>query len=94
PLPGHALDDGIVRTLWLSADEGMLDYDAGAGLWRWNMARIAAHRGGDDVAMMLARQCELLPDAARFMLRLLACIGQRASTRLLATAAGLSEPDA
>ncbi|NIF40719.1 AAA family ATPase [Burkholderia sp. Tr-862] len=84
----------VHHLLRLLADEGMLDYDAGAGLWRWNMARIAAHRGGDDVAMMLARQFELLPDAARFMLRLLACIGQRASTRLLASAAGLSEPDA
>ena len=84
----------VHHLLRLLADEGMLDYDAGAGRWRWNMARIAAHRGGDDVAMMLARQFELLPDAARFMLRLLACIGQRASTRLLATAAGLSEADA
>ena len=82
----------VHHLLRLLADEGMLDYDAGAGRWRWNMARIAAHRGGDDVAMMLARQFELLPDAARFMLRLLACIGQRASTRLLATAAGLSGP--
>ena len=84
----------VHHLLRLLADEGMLDYDAGAGRWRWNMARIAAHRGGDDVAMMLARQFELLPDAARFMLRLLACIGQRASARLLATAAGLSEADA
>ncbi|WP_412025902.1 AAA family ATPase [Burkholderia cepacia] len=84
----------VHRLLRLLADEGMLDYDAGAGLWRWNIARIAAHRGGEDVAVMLARQFELLPDAAQFMLRLLACIGQRASTRLLAVAAGLTEGDA
>ncbi|MBR8303162.1 AAA family ATPase [Burkholderia dolosa] len=84
----------VHHLLRLLADEGMLDYDAGAGLWRWNMARIAAHRGGDDVASMLARRFERLPDAAQFMLRLLACIGQRASTRLLAAAAGLTDADA
>ncbi|MFM0075929.1 AAA family ATPase [Paraburkholderia sediminicola] len=80
--------------LRLLADDGLLEYDVESSAWRWSLERMAAQRGVENVVELLARKLGQLPTAAQLMLRLLACIGQRASTLTLAVAAGLSELDA
>ncbi|MBT2333036.1 AAA family ATPase [Variovorax paradoxus] len=75
--------------LGLLAEDGLLAYHAEAAAWRWNLERIAAHPGVDNVAELLARRFEQLPAPAQSALRLLACLGHRASVEALAIAAGL-----
>lgn len=80
--------------LRLLADDGLLEYDVGAAAWRWNLEHMSAQRGVDNVVELLTRKLEQLPASAQSMLRLLACLGQRASTQAMAIAAGLSELEA
>jgi predicted ATPase/signal transduction histidine kinase len=80
--------------LRLLADDGLLEYNANAATWHWSLERLAAHRGVDNVVDLLVRELDQMPASARSVLRLLACLGQRASTGALAVAAELSEVDA
>uniref|UniRef100_UPI000D346389 trifunctional serine/threonine-protein kinase/ATP-binding protein/sensor histidine kinase n=1 Tax=unclassified Variovorax TaxID=663243 RepID=UPI000D346389 len=81
--------------LGLLADDGLLAYGTegtegtAGGAWRWNLERIAAHPGVDNVDDLLARRFEQLPQPTRALLQLLACLGHRASGEALAVAAGL-----
>jgi len=72
------------------ADDGLLAYDAETAGWRWSLPRIAAHHGMANVVELFSRRLEQLPDIARSMLRLMACLGHRASTLAVSIAAGLS----
>ncbi|WP_414441519.1 AAA family ATPase [Burkholderia sp. 22PA0106] len=74
------------------ADDGLLDYDHDVATWRWNLERITRHRGLDDMPGLLAHTLEQLPPAAQRLSRLLACLGDRAGSGLLAVAAGMA-PD-
>ncbi|CAA2099343.1 trifunctional serine/threonine-protein kinase/ATP-binding protein/sensor histidine kinase [Variovorax paradoxus] len=84
----------VHHLLRLLADDGLLAYDADTAAWRWNLERIADHRGVDNVVELLTRRLEQLPAASRSVLRLLACMGHRASRQALAVAAGLSDAEA
>ncbi|MDH6170769.1 putative ATPase/signal transduction histidine kinase [Variovorax boronicumulans] len=70
--------------LGLLADEGLLAYDAQTAAWNWNLERIVAHPGVDNVVDLLARRFEQLPSPTQFVLRVLSCLGHRASGEELA----------
>ncbi len=76
--------------LHLLADDGVLVYDADSASWRWSLERIASHPGVDNVAELMARRFELLPASAQAALRVMACLGHRASAESLAVAMGLA----
>jgi len=72
--------------LHLLADEGLLVYDAEAASWRWSVERLVAHPGADNVDDLMARRFEQLPASTQAVLRLMACLGHRASDTALALA--------
>ncbi|WP_087751672.1 trifunctional serine/threonine-protein kinase/ATP-binding protein/sensor histidine kinase [Paraburkholderia caledonica] len=80
--------------LRLLADDGLLEYDVESSAWRWSLEQMTAQRGVENVVELLARKLGQLPAATQLMLRVLACLGQRASTATLGVAAALSELDA
>ncbi|CAO3408802.1 hypothetical protein [Azospirillum largimobile] len=82
--PLHILQ--LLRTL---ADDGTLRYDAGRSAWTWTAGAAALLPGGDTVTDLLVARLRRLPAAGRNAVRLLACIGNGADDRLLASVAGL-----
>lgn len=81
----------IQQLIRMLADDGLLAYDEEAALWRWSIERIAAHRGADDMAGLLTHELGQLPADTQHALRILACLGDSASTALLAHAADMSK---
>ncbi|CAG9201572.1 Histidine kinase [Paraburkholderia sabiae] len=84
----------VRHLLRVLADEGALEYDLDAGAWGWHLERVMSHRGADNVVDLLTHELEQLPLAAQIMLRVLACLGDRASGEALAVAAALPEGEA
>ncbi|WP_042695176.1 AAA family ATPase, partial [Azospirillum sp. B506] len=82
--PLHILQ--LLRTL---VDEGTLRHDAGRSIWTWTAGTAALQPGGDTVTDLLVVRLRRLPAASRNAVRLLACIGNGADDRLLASVAGL-----
>ncbi len=70
------------------ADDGLLVYESLAATWQWSLERVAAYRGVDDLVELMSRKLEQLPEVTQSMLRLLACLGDRASNGTLAAIAG------
>jgi predicted ATPase/signal transduction histidine kinase len=81
----------VRHLLRVLADEGALEYDLEAGAWGWHLERVMSHRGADNVVELLTHELEQLPLPAQIMLRVLACLGDRASGEGLAVAAALPE---
>ncbi|MFP5515730.1 MAG: ATP-binding protein, partial [Alphaproteobacteria bacterium] len=71
------------------ADDGTLRHDAGRSAWAWTAGTAALLPGGDTVTDLLVVRLRRLPAASRNAVRLLACIGNGADDRLLASVAGL-----
>ncbi|WP_109483701.1 trifunctional serine/threonine-protein kinase/ATP-binding protein/sensor histidine kinase [Paraburkholderia sp. C35] len=84
----------VRHLLRVLADEGALEYDLEAGAWGWHLERIMSHRGADNVVELLTHKLEQLPLPGQCALRVLACLGDRASDAALAVASALSEADA
>jgi diguanylate cyclase (GGDEF)-like protein/PAS domain S-box-containing protein len=57
------------------ADEGLIAFDARAGVWRWQLDQIRAKQHTDNVAGLMIEKLGRLPEAARALLQLLACLG-------------------
>ncbi|QSI32411.1 AAA family ATPase [Variovorax sp. RKNM96] len=72
--------------LHLLADDGLLAYDAESASWRWSLDELASHPGVQSVGELMARRFEQLPARAQAVLRLMACLGHRASDGALAHA--------
>ncbi len=67
--------------------EGLLYYDYETGRWRWHIERIAGARITDNVVDFMAEKVLQLTDAARHILQLAACIGNRFDMALLSSLA-------
>ncbi|HWT39261.1 MAG TPA: AAA family ATPase, partial [Paraburkholderia sp.] len=81
----------VRHLLRVLADEGALEYDLEAGAWGWHLERVVNHRGADNVVELLTHELEQLPLPAQIVLRVLACLGDRASCEALAVASALPE---
>jgi predicted ATPase/signal transduction histidine kinase len=77
----------FLRTL---NDEGLLAYDARAGAWQWDIARVRAKGLTDSVADLMAAKLNLLSGSTRQVLLDLACVGSAAEVGGLAVASGRS----
>ncbi|MEM5370386.1 AAA family ATPase [Paraburkholderia azotifigens] len=84
----------VRHLLRVLADDGALEYDLDAGAWGWHLDRVMSHRGADNVVDLLTHELEQLPLPAQIMLRVLACLGDRASGDALAVASALPEGEA
>ncbi len=74
-------------------EEGLLAFDAGAGMWRWDLAGIEAKDYTDNVAELMITKLARLPPAVRCTLQLLACLGSEAEEATLMRLSDHSEAD-
>ena len=64
----------------------------GKGGWSWDAAAIRRYVGGSDVAELLAARVDRLPQHARSVLQLMACLGGELELSVVQAASGLSGP--
>jgi predicted ATPase/C4-dicarboxylate-specific signal transduction histidine kinase len=81
------------RFLAALLDEGLVHFDRSRCTWVWDLERIQAKQYTSNVADLLLNRLESLDDATLALLRHLACLGDRASSRLLCMATGAQEND-
>src|SRR4051812_1349154 len=79
------------RFLSTLADEGLLAFDAIAGEWCWDLARIRAQGYTENVVDLMVDSLSHLPPETQTVLKQLACLGNAATTAMLSTALGTSE---
>ncbi|CAG2145650.1 trifunctional serine/threonine-protein kinase/ATP-binding protein/sensor histidine kinase [Cupriavidus plantarum] len=82
----------VLQMLRVLADDGLLAYDEEAATWRWSLERIITHHtigSFGTVVELLTHRLDQMPADARELLRLLSCLGDRASTETIAIAADL-----
>ena len=65
-------------------EQGLIVFDQRRGGWTWDLAEIRGARMPDDVGGFLAQQLAALPEEARAVLSVAACIGTRFHVDLLA----------
>jgi PAS domain S-box-containing protein len=72
------------------AEEGLLAFDPGAAVWRWDLSRIQAKRYTDDVVEFITQKLKRLPGTTQEALKHLACLGNSAKISSLTLAYGES----
>jgi predicted ATPase/signal transduction histidine kinase len=81
----------VHQRLRLLADDGLLEYDVEAAAWHWSLTPLSERRaeisGGDHSEARLAK----LPPLSCDLLRVLACLGLRSRTEIVAAAAGVAD---
>ena len=73
------------------AEEGLLAFDSGAAVWRWDLSRIQAKRYTDDVVELITQKLMRLPGTTQEALKQLACLGNSATISSLTLVYGVSE---
>ena len=73
------------------AEEGLLAFDSGAAVWRWDLSRIQAKRYTDDVLEFITQKLMRLPGTTQEALKQLACLGNSATMSSLTLVYGVSE---
>jgi predicted ATPase/signal transduction histidine kinase len=74
-------------------EERLIDLDASAGAFRWDMARIRAKDFTANVVDLMIGKLRRLPPSTQEALKQLACLGNSAEVALLAMVHGRSEQD-
>lgn len=77
-----------VQFLTTLADEDLLAFDQRSAGWSWDLEQILAKGFTENVADLMLIKLERLPEGTRDVLRILACLGNDATTLLLTTALG------
>src|SRR5207253_10156496 len=80
-----------IQFLQTLANERLLTFDPLARAWKWDVGRIRAKGYTDNVGILMLGKLRQLPSDARSAVGLLACLGHRAETALLAAASGMSQ---
>src|SRR5262249_40606960 len=80
-----------IRFLFALADEGLVAFDATAGGWSWDLARIRAKGYTENVVELVVDKLGQLPAGTQAALKQLACLGTAATTAMLSTVLGTSE---
>jgi PAS domain S-box-containing protein len=70
---------------------GLLAFDAAEWRWRWDLQRIQEQAYSDDVAEFMVGRIAHLPEPARRVLRLAACVGNTIDLKTLAKVAAADE---
>jgi PAS domain S-box-containing protein len=73
----------VIQFLHVIAEEGLLAFEHLQGRWSWDLDRILAKQYADNVADLMVGKLNRLPDEARGVLRLMACLGNAAETSTL-----------
>jgi predicted ATPase/signal transduction histidine kinase len=79
------------RFLSTLADENLLAFDATAGEWCWDLARIRAKGYTENVVDLMVDRVSHLPAQTQTALKQLACLGNAATTAMLSTALETSQ---
>jgi predicted ATPase/signal transduction histidine kinase len=82
-----------IQFLGTLQDEGLIELDADAGGFRWDMARIRAMGFTENVVDLMVDKLRRLPVATQAALEQLACLGNSASVESLALTLGRSEEE-
>jgi PAS domain S-box-containing protein len=64
-----------IQFLTALAEEGLLAFDRSAAAWRWDLGRINAHGFTDNVADLMVKKFDRLPETTQETLQQLACLG-------------------
>jgi serine/threonine protein kinase len=80
-----------IQFLTALAEERLLVFDLGAGVWRWDLTGIRARGYTDNVVDLMAGKLSRLPDTTQEALGKLACLGNVAEIATLALVQGESE---
>jgi predicted ATPase/signal transduction histidine kinase len=83
----------VIQFLTALHREQLLEFDAEALMWRWDIARIREKGYTDNVVEFMAGRLTALPSAARDVLGIAACIGNRGELSLLSRACDRSEDE-
>ncbi|MDB5859496.1 MAG: protein kinase [Ramlibacter sp.] len=75
----------VIQFLHALAEEALISFDHGDARWYWNLLRIHAKPNMDNVVDLMGVKLNRLPARALGVLQQLACIGQHAPFKLLAT---------
>jgi predicted ATPase len=73
------------------AEEGLLAFNPGAGIWAWDVERIRAKGFTENVVEFMAGKLNRLPEQTQEALKQLACLGDRAEIATLRIVRGDSE---
>lgn len=80
-----------IRFLSALADEGLVAFDATAGAWSWDLARIRAKGYSENVVKLMVGKLSQLTAETQAALQQLACLGNAATTAMLSTVLATSE---
>ena len=83
----------VRRLLSSLKEEGRFRYDPEEHRWDWNISEIKTAAIADNVADLLGKALDQLPEEIRGILTLAACIGNRFEIATLAKVSGLAEGD-
>jgi PAS domain S-box-containing protein len=72
-----------IQFLTALAEEGLLTFDRDAAAWRWDLGWINAHGFTDNVADLMAKKFDRLPEATQETLQQLACLGSGTDASIL-----------
>jgi len=82
-----------VQFLTVLAEEHLLEFDSRERTWRWDIDRIRARAITDNVADLLIKKLNRLPERTRTALKQLACLGNNSHTAALTMLRGGSEAE-
>ncbi len=82
-----------IQFLTLLHEEQLIDFDAQAAAFRWDLLRIEEKGFTDNVIDLLVRKLKRLPSATTEALKLAACVGNSADIRTLAVVYDRSEQE-
>ncbi len=74
-------------------DDALLRFDAAEGAWAWDLPSIVARGFTDNLVDFMIAKLERLAEAARHILKQLACLGRSAALEILAPVSGLTETE-
>ncbi len=80
-----------IQFLSALADEGLVAFDATAGAWSWDLARISAKGYTENVADLMVDKLSQLTAETQAALQQLACLGNAATIVMLSTVLATSE---
>ena len=80
-----------ISFLSVLAEEGLIAFDAAAGAWSWDLARIGAKGYTENVVDLMIDKLSQMPAQTRAALQLLACLGNVATNELLSAVLATSQ---
>jgi predicted ATPase len=90
---GQLIINLVIQFLTALAEEGLVEFDAQAAAWRWDLAQIRTRKFTDDVVDLMITKVRRLPVATQEALKRLACLGDNVGIATLAIVNGGSEED-